>query len=210
MADPTTQPTPVPGAPPSPGPSPTPSSPSPAAARPTPYGPAPAEEPAAELSLWTGRTNWKHFLPGMVLSALALAVLTWLLLKITVETEGGRQIRNWVLALLWVVVALAILGRMLVAIFGCKYRVTTQRLFIHKGILSQTIDQTELVRVDDVRLHKTVLDRMCGLGTVEVMTTDTSNPNVRLVGIAAPEWVGEQIRANMKNMRKRAVFVENV
>ncbi|MCC7292688.1 MAG: PH domain-containing protein [Phycisphaerales bacterium] len=168
---------------------------------------APPGEVAKESEIWTGRTHWKHFLPGLVLWVIGASVVTWLLLL--AKGDGGGA-WSWVIAFLWLGSGLFVLGRMVARILGHRYRLTTQRLFIERGILSQTIDQTELIRVDDVRMHKSVLDRIFGLGTVEIASSDATNPSVRIVGVAGPETVAEHVRANMRIMRKRAVFVENV
>ncbi|MBI5288248.1 MAG: PH domain-containing protein, partial [Chloroflexi bacterium] len=146
--------------------------------------------------------------PGLILWGIGTSVVTWLLLL--AKGDGGGSAWSWVIALVWLVGGLFVLGRMVARILGHRYRLTTQRLFIEKGILSQTIDQTELIRVDDVRVHKSVLDRVFGLGTVEIASSDATNPSVRIVGVAGPEAVAEHVRANMRIMRKRAVFVENV
>ncbi|GMU37890.1 MAG: hypothetical protein AMXMBFR22_20810 [Phycisphaerae bacterium] len=161
-----------------------------------------------ETPIWSGRTHWKYFLPGVSLWVVGMLAVSWLLLKAFSSAES-----TWVgtlLTVLWLGGAVVVFGRIAIRIIGQRYRLTTQRLFIEKGILSQTIDQTELLRVDDVRLHRTVVDRMFGLGTVEVMSTDSTNPRIRIVGIAAPDTVAEHIRMNMRVMRKKALFVENL
>ncbi|GIK17306.1 MAG: hypothetical protein BroJett003_22700 [Planctomycetota bacterium] len=171
-------------------------------------GPEPAGELPKETPIWTGRTHWKYFLPGVALWVLGMLAVSWLLLKAFASPES-----TWVgtlLTVLWLGSAVVVFGRIAIRIIGQRYRLTTQRLFIEKGILSQTIDQTELLRVDDVRMHRTVVDRMFGLGTVEVMSTDSTNPRIRIVGIAAPDTVAEHIRMNMRVMRKKALFVENL
>ncbi len=177
-----------------------------------PARPAPAEGPPGEMpretEIWTGRTHWKHFLPGLVLWVVGASVVTWLLLRW--RGDGSSTAWTWAIGILWLVSGLFVLGRMAAFILGHRYRLTTQRLFIEKGILSQTIDQTELIRVDDVRMHKSVLDRIFGLGTVEIASSDATNPSVRIIGVAGPETVAEHVRQNMRIMRKRAVFVENV
>lgn len=171
-------------------------------------GSEPAGELPKETPIWSGRTHWKYFLPGVFLWMLGMLAVSWLLLKAFSSAES-----TWVgtlLTVLWLGSAGVVFGRIAIRIIGQRYRLTTQRLFIEKGILSQTIDQTELLRVDDVRLHRTVVDRMFGLGTVEVMSTDSTNPRIRIVGITAPDTVAEHIRMNMRVMRKKALFVENL
>ena len=166
---------------------------------------------AAETELWTGRTHWKHY---------ASKLLVWATINVVVAIAVGwlayrvewLAFRGAFLAIAGVVVlsGVAVIGRMVVAILGRRYRLTTQRLFIERGILSQTVDQTELIRVDDVRLKKSFLDRLFGLGTIVIFSTDRTEPEIAIEGIADPEQVGEAIRTHMRIQRRRSVFVETL
>ena len=95
-------------------------------------------------------------------------------------------------------------------IISRRYRLTSQRLFIERGILNQTIDQTELIRVDDVRLEKTLIDRVFGLGTVSLLSTDVTDRLVVIEGIDNADRVAEAVRTNMRTQRGKALFVENL
>jgi membrane protein YdbS with pleckstrin-like domain len=166
---------------------------------------------AAERELWIGRTNWKHYAGRFLLTAAAAAALSVLIVLIARESEGVTA--GWAI--------LVILGLLLVAtlffvipvlwiILSHRYRLTTQRLIIERGILSQTIDQTELVRVDDVRVHKTLTDRLLGLGTVHVISTDATHREVLIPGVAGPDKLADNVRNLMRTARQRTVYVENV
>jgi membrane protein YdbS with pleckstrin-like domain len=165
----------------------------------------------AEADIWAGRTNWKHFAGRLSLWLLA-NVLVAVLLGWTASRAdwltGGGAFR--VILGIFAVSGLFVVGGVVVKILTTRYRVTSQRLFIERGLLTQTVDQTELIRVDDVRLKKTVLDRMCGLGSVAVLSTDATDRETLIEGIAEPEKVAEAIRKHMRSMRKKSLFVENL
>ena len=57
-----------------------------------------------------------------------------------------------------------------------------------------------------------MLDQLLGIGNVEVIaSTDRTDGDVTLVGIAQPMKVAEMIRENMRNLRqRRGIYVENV
>ena len=112
--------------------------------------------------------------------------------------------------LLVVIVGGILAGPVTWTILSHRYRLTTQRLIIERGILSQTIDQTELVRVDDVRIHKSLADRVLGLGSVGVISTDATDREILIPGVAGPERLADAIRSRMRAARQRAVYVENV
>jgi len=125
--------------------------------------------------------------------------------------------RKWELSwVIWTVLGgvlvsgLILLIPVFLRIISRRYRLTSQRLFIERGILSQTIDQTELIRVDDVRVEKTFIDRVFGVGTVSLLSTDVSDRLVVIEGIDNAERVAEAVRSNMRTQRGKALFVENL
>lgn len=170
-----------------------------------------ADEAQAERALWVGRTHWKHYIGRLalwllVIFAVAVAV-GW-----AAESLDGLDWRGafWIDAAVIGLTGIWVLGGVAWRILSCRYRLTSQRLFIEQGILSQTIDQTELVRVDDVRIRKSLTDRIFALGTVVVSSTDATDRQVTIVGIREPDRVAELIRANMRTMRRRSLYVENI
>ena len=176
-----------------------------------PGGDGAALDPRGEEELWVGRTHWKHYAGRLilwlaanvavaVLAALAASRFEWL-------SAAGAC---WVVAAVLFLSGIVVVGRVVLIIVGRRYRVTSQRLFIENGILSQTVDQTELIRVDDVRIHKSLLDRILGIGTVSILSTDSSDREVTLIGEARPEQVAEAIRKNMRSLRQKSLFVENL
>jgi len=170
--------------------------------------PASATQPAPpETELWSGRTSWKHYAGRVGLwivgNVLFAALIVWL-----------ASAKKW-FGLAGVIYTVAVSGLIFIIpvflrIISRRYRLTSQRLFIERGILSQTIDQTELIRVDDVRVEKTLLDRVFGLGTVSLLSTDVSDRLVVIEGIDNADKVAEAVRTNMRAQRGKALFVENL
>ena len=172
---------------------------------------ATAQPGPPETELWTGRTSWKHYAGRVslwiVANVLFAALIGWL-----------ASARKWfeLPGVIWIVLGgvfvsgLIFIIPVFLRIISRRYRLTSQRLFIERGILSQTIDQTELIRVDDVRLEKTLIDRVFGLGTVSLLSTDVSDRLVVIEGIDNAEKVAEAVRTNMRTQRGKALFVENI
>ena len=180
--------------------------------RSTPRQPGP-EEPilAPETDLWKGRTDWKHYAGRFLLLAVIVLAGSWIVIMGAQRSESLTPTLAAGGIFLLVIVGGAIFaGPVLWTILSHRYRVTTQRLIIERGILSQTIDQTELVRVDDVRIHKSLTDRILGLGSVGVISTDATDREVLIPGVKAPEQLADTIRARMRVARQRAVYVEQV
>ena len=168
-------------------------------------------EPAAETDIWVGRTHWKHYAGRLALWLVANVVLAVLIGWVASRADWlGAGGAFWAIAGVFAVSGLIVVGGVATRILGTRYRLTSQRLFIERGTLSQTVDQTELIRVDDVRLKKGVMDRLFGLGSVETRSTDATDRETVIAGIAEPDKVAEAIRARVRSMRKKSLFVENL
>ena len=51
-----------------------------------------------------------------------------------------------------------------------RYMMTEERLFVEKGFLNSVLDEENLYRVRDVRVTRTLGQRIFGLGTVTVFS----------------------------------------
>jgi membrane protein YdbS with pleckstrin-like domain len=167
--------------------------------------------PDEERELWKGRTSWKHYAGRLILLFLGNVVIAVLLYKGASRFDWlTGQAAFWACLLVVGISGLLVGLPVLWSVFGHRYRFTTQRLFIERGILSKTIDQTELIRIDDVQTYKSLLNRIFGLGSVVINSTDVSDRNVRLEGITDPDTVADDIRTQMRIMRRKSVFVERL
>lgn len=83
------------------------------------------------------------------------------------------------------------------------YRLTTQRLFVRRGLIAKHIDEVELFRVKDITVNQTLFQRILGYGTITILSTDDSNPELNLVGVGKPIEVKETIRDHYRASRKR-------
>ncbi|MBY0111870.1 MAG: PH domain-containing protein [Phycisphaerales bacterium] len=82
------------------------------------------------------------------------------------------------------------------------FTLTTQRIKLESGVLSKAYDQVELYRVKDTVLTRTLLQRMLGLGSIKMITSDPSQPELVFPSISDSENVREMIRQNVERMRR--------
>lgn len=61
------------------------------------------------------------------------------------------------------------------------YEVTADRLILHRGILSKSIDEIELYRVKDVRIDFTLINQWAGIGTITITSSDETTRDAPLV-----------------------------
>jgi membrane protein YdbS with pleckstrin-like domain len=167
-------------------------------------------EPAAETTLWTGRTHWHHYFGRVVLAVIAAALIWWVISALASHYAWPARTASTVAALISLLILAVVSASILYRIIQCRYRLTNQRLFVERGIIRQTIDQTELIRVDDVRVHKALVDRFLRMGSIEVHSTDATDAALLIVGVKDADHVSELLRTNMRALRSRSLFVERL
>ena len=94
---------------------------------------------------------------------------------------------------LGLVVGAVLLALLLVVGFvkrmATTYMVSTQRLYIRRGLLSKRMQQTRIDRVQNVNTAQSLRDRLLRVGTVDFDTAGTDDSEFRFVGIANPAAV---------------------
>ena len=74
-----------------------------------------------------------------------------------------------------------------------KYALGEDRLFLEKGLLNLNADEVLLYRVRDLELNISLGQRIFGVGTVRVHSSDHSIPLLELENIKKPREVKEMI-----------------
>lgn len=128
----------------------------------------------AERVIWTGRSSQWTNLPVFVLCGL----LAFLVVPLLVAA--------------WVILQ----TRM------ASYTLTTERLRTERGVLSKTRDELELYRVRDMEATQSFWQRIVGIGTIRLVTSDRSHPEMVLPGIRAHRSAMDLIRGQTEEMRK--------
>lgn len=167
---------------------------------------APPGQPS-EQTLWTGRYSFKDAAHLWILSAVWIALVLWLYLRfVQVPTQKSNLIA-FAVALVPVVL---VLGQALVRKLSLRYRLTNHRLFTVRGLLARQHDELELIRVDDVSVRQNLLQRVFDVGTVTVLSTDSSNPVLAIQGVERPLELKERIRGEVRARRARTTFLETL
>lgn len=84
---------------------------------------------------------------------------------------------------------------------GTVYEITSQRIRVIRGLLGNTIDEVELVRVRDTRIKQHLGERVLDVGDITIISNDPSNPELVLNNVKSPMEVRELIR-NAVNKEK--------
>jgi len=84
-----------------------------------------------------------------------------------------------------------------------KYAVKDQRLYYTKGLFNTTEEELLLYRILDIKLNRTLGDKIVGVGTVTLFTADKTNPKLDLVRIKKPKKVRDILSKLVENERVR-------
>ncbi|MEM6363711.1 MAG: PH domain-containing protein, partial [Planctomycetota bacterium] len=157
-----------------------------------------------EESLWQGSYSPKAMIGSWIL--LGLVSIALLILPILIEglTFGIALI---VVLVLWVLVG----GNYARWRLGYHYELTSQR-FIHKsGIITRRTDRIEVIDIDDVSYEQGPIQRIFGVGSVHITSSDRSDPELHLNGIAKVSEVSGLIDdVRRAERRRRSLHIESI
>ena len=87
-----------------------------------------------------------------------------------------------------------------------RYMLSEDRLFVSVGFLNIQDDEILLYRIRDIDTSRTLWQRIFGVGTVTVVSSDKTMPTLALKNIKDPIFVKELIHKQVEEMKiKRRV-----
>jgi membrane protein YdbS with pleckstrin-like domain len=170
---------------------------------------APLMSPRAQIADEVETTLWEgDFAPkAMVGDWIGAGVVT---LALVIGSFYAGQWQWYVLAVI-PLVWLAVLLKLATHKLGVHYRLTTQRLFHEKGVLSRTTNRIETIDIDDVTVEQGPVERMMGVGNIRVTSSDRTDPELVIRGIDDPRTVSALIdKARRAERVKRGIHIEAV
>lgn len=88
-----------------------------------------------------------------------------------------------------------------------KYEVRNERLYVQRGFFKTEFDETLLYRVMDLKLTRTLGQKICGTGTVTLYTRVDVNNQIELKNIKNPLEVKEFLSDMIENIRNEKKVV---
>ncbi len=157
-----------------------------------------------EETLWSGGYNPKA-MTGWWIALIAVTIA--LLAACIVFTQLTWQLTLGIIVVLWILVV-ANYARMRL---GYHYELTSQR-FIHKtGLLTRRSDRVEVIDIDDVSYEQGPVQRLLGVGTIHITSSDRSDPELKLVGIDKVGQVAGLIDdVRRTERRRRSLHIESI
>jgi membrane protein YdbS with pleckstrin-like domain/DNA-directed RNA polymerase subunit RPC12/RpoP len=159
----------------------------------------PGAHPLDEKPIFEMRPSWKAFVGQYILAALALIVGLLIGSSIQPTNSVFRTIFTWA----GILGAVVILLYVVIKRFSLKYRLTTQRFFILRGIISREVSELELFRVKDVELVQNLFDRIFNIGKLTIYSTDETAPKADMLGIDNPMKMKDTLRLYFREARTK-------
>jgi uncharacterized membrane protein YdbT with pleckstrin-like domain len=148
-----------------------------------------------EQVVFEGHPSWRALL-SFYLGGIAGAVVVAVVVALVASTWAGVLVGAVLVALLLV---FGFVKRM-----ATTYMVSTQRLYIRRGLLAKRMQQTRIDRVQNVNTDQSLRERLLRVGTVDFDTAGSDDSEFRFVGIADP---GEVVNAVDRAQREAAAGV---
>ncbi len=164
-----------------------------------------------ETHLWSGGYSPKAMFGTWILSLISsvIVVVAIGLAPTFMPNFEGTQILWMVgggIIGLWWLYAIATYAYRRVSV---HYELTTQRFIHTHGILTRTTDRIEVLDIDDVTFSQGLVQRILGVGTIILSSSDRSHPNLRLEGIDKVSEISGLIDdTRRKERRKRSLHIE--
>jgi len=166
-------------------------------------GRQPEDEPEREL--WQGGYSTKAMIGAWCLSGLITVGL--LILMIWFPNKVIIWIALVAILLLWLYQLLKLCYRRM----NVRYRLTTQRFIHETGIFRRVTDRIETIDMDDITFEQTFLERLVGVGSIRVTSSDRTHPELVLLGIENVKEVAgivDEIRRSER--RRRGLHIESI
>ena len=135
--------------------------------------------PINEELLFDGSPSW--------IGRFKAFALTWLIATVLFVTPIISMINfpgfPWWLVAIGIVAALLLVAAQVAFHNTIRYRITSYRIDFERGLLTRRIDSMELWHAEDLFFKQTLLQRMLGVGCIDVISHDQSSPRLELVAV---------------------------
>ncbi len=91
-----------------------------------------------------------------------------------------------------------------------KYTITEEKLTITSGFLSITEDDAYMYKIQDVRLTRSLAERIFKLGTITCYTGDTTHPELILLHIRHASEIKDFIMQSSEEARRKRRALHNL
>ena len=160
--------------------------------------------PDVEEIFYEGSPKLRGEIPLLFQCFLAAAVVAAIAVLLTMFVASFP----WWGTAIGVVIALLVLVLPILLVRKNRYRISNYRIDYEQGLLSKRIDTIELWHVDDVQMRQGVIDRMLGVGTINVHSNDATNPVLPLRSLPEPRKLYDAIKQRVIAVKRQRGVVK--
>jgi membrane protein YdbS with pleckstrin-like domain len=110
---------------------------------------------------------------------------------------------KWWMTLAAIVLALIVIVTPWVLLRATRYRISNYRIDYERGILTKKIDTLELWHVDDITFEQGIIDRMCNVGSILIMSNDKTTPRLELHGVPNPRSIFDSLKQRVIAVKRQ-------
>ena len=167
--------------------------------------------PLHEETLWRGSPSLVVLIGHVVLMLIVLIAVPLITAAITQHTndlDAASRINHigWLVTLIILMIQFI---NFLVALLKRRsivYTITNQRVMIEQGVLSKSLSEIDLRYIDETEFFQHFSERILGIGSVTLISSDKAFPTTTLRGIKDPRAVRELIRSHAYQVSQRQLF----
>jgi len=169
--------------------------------------------------LFAGRPSLWGMAPAVV-KGLVVLVIAWLLIRLPLESYINSLLSLKLTATQafaigrYRVIAGEAIGALVILILLFKavklktiyYEITADRIEWSRGILDRRVDNVDMFRVVDLKMRRSLLDCIFGVGTIALITTDKTDPKFEFEKVRDCRYLYDVIKkASLTADRKTGV-----
>lgn len=159
-----------------------------------------------EIELWSGTFSAK----GMI-NYWIFAILVTILLPIGayvwVNAPNVLPVVVGAVVIMWIVLG----GILLFQKLDVHYELSNQRLIHRVGIVRRITNRIEVIDIDDVTFEQGIIERLLGVGSISIFSSDRTDPSITMAGIDDVFEVAQLIdEARRAERVRRGLHIEAV
>lgn len=114
--------------------------------------------------------------------------------------EGSPSWKAWFWSYVFAgVLSVALVGLVWMAILNLKrkshrYKLTSRTIDYEDGVFSKRVETLQLWRVKDLDFRQSLLERMLGIATIHVFTSDVTDPEILIRGLPASREIFDRLK----------------
>ncbi|HOK66927.1 MAG TPA: PH domain-containing protein [Anaerohalosphaeraceae bacterium] len=168
------------------------------AAEAAPKSALPAETLSVRPSLWEMAGT---FFAAVLFAALGICLMVWPFEKYLSDPSRSQpsvqtvlRAADWAGAVILLVAVMRAAYRVLY-LKSIFYQISPDRIEWNRGIFNRKVDNIDMFRVIDIKLRRSLMDCLLGIGKITLMTRDETDPVFEFEKIRRPREVYDYIKA---------------